>query len=84
MMSSVRSLVPSCRSVCISDCPYIRTLQAILNVEDQMMTTNKSHQIYDEMVNSADVLKPSSQSETTQKFGTSSEQRRHFAKEVER
>ena len=43
--------------------PYIRTSQAILNEEDQMLTTSKPHKVYDEMVKSANPLKSSSQSE---------------------
>ena len=43
--------------------PYIRTLQAILNEEDQMLTTSKPHKVYDEMVKSANPLKSSSQSD---------------------
>ena len=43
--------------------PYIRTLQAILSEEDQMLTTSKPHKVYDEMVKSANPLTSSSQSE---------------------
>ena len=43
--------------------PYIRTLQAILNEEDQMLTTSKPHKVYDEMIKSANPLTSSSQSE---------------------
>ena len=43
--------------------PYIRTSLAILNEADQMVTTSKSHRVYDEMVNSANPLISSSQSE---------------------
>ena len=46
-----------------TDHPYLRTSQAILNEEDQMLTTNKPHKVYDEMVNSANPLTSSSQSE---------------------
>ena len=46
-----------------TDHPYIRTSQAILNEEDQMLTTSKLHKVYDEMVNSANPLTSSSQSE---------------------
>ena len=44
------------------DHPYIRTSQAILNEEDQMLKTNKPHKVYDEIVNSANPLTSSSQS----------------------
>ena len=43
--------------------PYIRTSQAILDEEDQMLTTTKPHKVYDEMVKSANPLTSSSQSE---------------------
>ena len=43
-----------------TDHPYIRTSQAILNEEDQMLTTSKSHKVYDEKVNSANPLTSSS------------------------
>ena len=32
-----------------TDHPYIRTSQAILNEEDEMLTTNKPHKVYDEI-----------------------------------
>ena len=35
---------------------YIRTSQANLNEEDQMLTTSKPHKVYDEMVNQRDLL----------------------------
>ena len=46
-----------------TDHPYIKTSQAILNEEDQMLTTSNPHKVYDEMVKSADPLTSSSQSE---------------------
>ena len=46
-----------------TDHPYIRTSQTILNEEDRMFITSKSHRVYDEMVNSANPLISSSQSE---------------------
>ena len=46
-----------------TDHPYIRTSQAILNEEDQTLTTSKPHKVYDEMVNSVNPLTSSSQSE---------------------
>ena len=46
-----------------TDHPYIRTSPAILNEEDQMLTTSNSHKLYDEMVKSANLLTSSLQSE---------------------
>ena len=46
-----------------TDHPYIRTSEAILNEEDQMLTASKPHEVYDEMVKSANPLTSSSQSE---------------------
>ena len=39
-----------------TDHSYIRTTQAILNEEDQMLTTNKPHKVNNEMVKSANPL----------------------------
>ena len=39
-----------------TDHSYIRTTQAILNEEDQMLTMNKPHKVNDEMVKSANPL----------------------------
>ena len=46
-----------------TDHSYIRTSQVILNEEDHMLTTNKPHKVYDEMVNSANSLTSLSQLE---------------------
>ena len=46
-----------------TDHPYIRTSQAILNEEDQILTTSKPHKVYGEMVNLTNPLTSSSQSE---------------------
>ena len=56
-------LLPHGNSTNSTGHPYIRTLQAILNEEDQMLTTSKPHKVYDEMVKSANPLTSSSQSE---------------------
>ena len=46
-----------------TDHPYIRTSQAILNEEDQMLTTNKPYKVNDEMVKSANLLTSTSHQE---------------------
>ena len=38
------------------DHPYIRTLQAVIHEEDQMLTTRKPRKVYDKMVKSANPL----------------------------
>ena len=46
-----------------TDHPYIRTSQAVLNEEDQMLATSKPYKVYDEVINSANPLTSSLQSE---------------------